>query len=231
MPTRSPAPAIRTIEASPAHSYPTTPPTIEGDRPRDALSPRIPRRMPPPATCSSDDQERGCGPSRPGSALRFPLYAERGFVGSSSGGAACSRGGEGVPWGWWQQSVLPLRSAGARWSDRVGDVWKLTALHAQLPSGENIHRACDDEPENNQRDQCLHAHGQLGPMPQRHDVGRTERGRVCQAEVKVVKEQRPPAGGRERSGSCAPGTLGGGILRCGERAPLGRPHRAPSRQR
>ena len=32
---------FRTIEASPAHSYPTTPPTIEGDRPRDARFPRV----------------------------------------------------------------------------------------------------------------------------------------------------------------------------------------------
>jgi hypothetical protein len=77
-----------------------------------------------------------------------------------------------------RSSRPPLRSAGARWFDRVADGWKLTALQAQRVSGENVHRACDDEPENDQRDQRLHSHGQLGPMAQRHDVGRAERGGV-----------------------------------------------------
>ena len=43
----------------------------------------------------------------------------------------------------------------------------------------------------------LHAHRQLGPMPERHDVGRAERGAVRQPEVEVVDEQRPPAGRRQ----------------------------------
>ena len=93
-----------------------------------------------------------------------------------------SRGGDGVPRGGGSTARCatphPLLGAGALWFDRVADVRKLTALQAQLPSGEDVHRACDDQPENDQRDQRLHAHGQLGPMPQRHDVGRAKRGGV-----------------------------------------------------
>jgi hypothetical protein len=55
----------------------------------------------------------------------------------------------------------------------------VTAPQAQPALGEDVHRACDDEPEKDQRDQRLHAHDQLGPMPQRHNVGRAERSSVC----------------------------------------------------
>jgi hypothetical protein len=59
-------------------------------------------------------------------------------------------------------------------------------------SGEDVHRPRDDQPEDDQRDQGLHAHGQLGSMPKRHHVGRAEGGGVRQAQVEEIEEQRLP---------------------------------------
>ena len=53
------------------------------------------------------------------------------------------------------------------------------------------------QPEDDQGDQGLRAHGQLGPMAKRHDVGRAERGRVREAQVEVIEEQWAPAWRRD----------------------------------
>ncbi|MER5202719.1 hypothetical protein [Streptomyces sp. NPDC002825] len=61
-------------------------------------------------------------------------------------------------------------------------------------SGEDIDGTSDHEPENEQGDEGLNAHGDLGPRGQRHDVGGAEGGGVGEREVEVVDEEGSPVG-------------------------------------
>lgn len=62
------------------------------------------------------------------------------------------------------------------------------------PSGEDVDGTGNHEPEDEQEDEGLNAHGDLGPGGQRHDVGGAEGGGVGEREVEVVDEAGPPDG-------------------------------------
>jgi len=67
---------------------------------------------------------------------------------------------------------------------------KCVATHV----GEGVHSSCDDEAKQRERQRRLHEHRVLAALAEWHHVGRAERGRVGEAEGKVVEQDGAPPG-------------------------------------